>query len=325
MLEVEYKFTNELFMDMPQSFWGYSDILPSSRSYKKYSVGLTKLLKSNSEEKLFLKFEFQNPTGSFKDRGSVIEIAKANDYNYKKVVCASTGNMAYSIAYYAKFYGIKATVYVSMNANKDKIYNIKKTGNAEIIKVNGDFTTAQKLAEKHAFKKKEFITGDYCYRKEGQKTIIYEILAQQRNTRNIIVPIGNATLFSGMLKSLKEIKDNYPKTHLPKLIGVQSATCKPLYTAYKNKSVLRYEMPKTNADAIAVGYPTFGVQALEYMKELDSDIVTVTETEMKNEQKIFYKDYGLEIELAGVAPIAAYKKLNLYDNETVVVLTGKNV
>ncbi len=325
VLEVEYNFISESFINIPDSFWGYSNILPDSKSYKRYSVGLTKLLRSNLNENLFFKLEFQNPTGSFKDRGSVIELAKANDYGYKRVVCASTGNMAYSIAYYAKLYGIKATVYVSKDANKDKLYDISKTSNATIVKVNGDFTMAQKLAEKHAFKKREFLTGDYCYRKEGQKTIIYEVLAQLRNTRNIIVPIGNATLLSGMLKSLKEIKDNYPKTHLPKIIGVQSAVCKPLYDAYKEESVIRYEKPKTKADAIAVGYPTFGPQALSYMKELDSTIVTVTETEMKNEQKKFYEEYGLIVELASVAPIAAYKKLKLQNSETVAIITGKNV
>lgn len=325
ILEVSYKFTGESFIELPHSFWDYKNILPESKSYKKYTVGLTKLLKSDYDENLFFKLEFQNPTGSFKDRGSVVELAKANDYGYKRVVCASTGNMAYSIAYYAKLYEIKATVYVSRDANKDKINSINNTGNAKIIKVNGDFTAAQKLAEKHSYKNKEFLTGDYCYRKEGQKTIIYEILAQLRNTRNIVVPIGNATLFSGMLKSLKEIKDNYPKTHLPKIIGVQSAVCKPLYDAYKKESILRYEEPKTAADAIAVGYPTFGDQSLKYMKELDSTVVTVTETEMKNEQKNFYKKYGLIVELASVAPIAAYKKLNLENSETVAVITGKNV
>lgn len=325
VLEVVYTYNSDLVSLQAKSFWDYKNFLPDCNEYRKYDVGVTRLLKSDDKNNLFLKLELQNPTKSFKDRGSVIEIAKAKEYGYKNVVCASTGNMAYSIAYYAKLYDIKTTVYISDNAVKDKIRNILETKNAQIIKVDGDFTNAQKLAEMHSIKKRTFLTGDYCYRKEGQKTVVYEIMEQLKNIRNIIVPIGNATLFSGMLKSLYEIKQSYPKIRVPKLIGVQASSCSPLYDAVKSGGTLRYKKPKTAADAIAVGFPTFGNQAIKYMKDIESTIITVTDTEMKNEQKSFYKSYGIIAELAGVASIAAYKKLKLDNEETVAVITGGNV
>ncbi len=325
ILEVIYTYNSDLVSLEAKSFWDYEHFLPDCNEYRKYDVGVTRLLKSDDQSKLFLKLELQNPTKSFKDRGSVIEIAKAKEYDYKNVVCASTGNMAYSIAYYAKLYEIKTTVYISDNAAKDKIRNILETGNAKIINVDGDFTKAQKLAEKHSIKKNYFLAGDYCYRKEGQKTIVYEIMEQLKNIRNIIVPIGNATLFSGMIKSLYEIKQSYPKMRVPKLIGVQASSCSPLYDAVKSGGTLRYKEPKTAADAIAVGFPTFGNQVLKYMKEIESTVITVTDAEMKNEQKAFYKNYGIIAELAGAASIAAYKKLGLENEETVAVITGGNV
>ncbi|MGC8479087.1 MAG: pyridoxal-phosphate dependent enzyme [Candidatus Micrarchaeia archaeon] len=324
LLEIEYKFKGEAHKEMVNSFWSYKNMLPDCSAYKYYDVGLTKVINSRTDENLYLKIETQNPTGSFKDRGSVIEVAKAKEYKYKEIVCASTGNMAYSIAYYSKLYNIKTNVYISKDSNPDKIYNIKKTNNANIIKVNGDFTKAQKLAEEHSYKKHAFLAGDYCYRKEGQKTIIYEILSQIKEVKNIIVPIGNATLFSGILKSLTELKESYSKIHLPKIIGVQSKMCKPLYEAYKNNTIVRYEVSKTKADAIAVGYPTFGSQALEYMKQVNSEIVIVAEKEMQEEQKNIFNEYGLIVELASAATIAAYKKLKL-NGETVAIITGKNV
>lgn len=307
------------------SFWDYVSILPDSKYYRNYEVGFTKLIKSNDYDNLFLKLELENPTRSFKDRGSVIELAKAHEYGYKNVVCASTGNMAYSIAYYAKLYGIKTTVYISNDANPYKIRDIKETHDAQVIKVNGDFTMAQKLAQTHSIKKNAFLTGDYCYRKEGQKTIMYEIIKQLPDVRNIIVPIGNATLFSGMLESLNEIKESYRKISIPRIIGVQSSSCSPLYDAFKANSVIRYEKPKTSADAIAVGLPTFGKQSLEYMKSVNSSIVTVSDAELKTEQKLFYEKHGIIAELAGVASIAAVKKLKLKNEKTVAVVTGGNI
>ncbi len=325
VLEVVYTSRPEGFGFGVSSFWGYRHFLPDSDSYREYEVGFTKLIKSRENKKLFLKLELQNPTRSFKDRGSVIELAKAEEYGYKNIVCASTGNMAYSLAYYAKLYGIKTTVYISDNANKDKIRNIKETNDAEIIKVRGDFTTAQKLAEKHSITKRAFLTGDYCYRKEGQKTIVYEIMEQMKGVQNVIVPIGNATLFSGMLESFKEIKDSGLRVRIPKLIGVQSSLCSPFYDAVESGGTIKYKVPKTDADAIAVGLPTFGNQALSYMKELDAKVMTVTDAEMKKEQKLFYEKYGVIAELAGVAPIAAFKKLELEDEETIAIITGGNV
>ena len=242
------------------SFWDLEGILPKGK-YRHYFLGATPLLKHKNNA--WLKLEMNNPTRSFKDRGSVVEVAKALEYGYDQMVCASTGNMALSIAYYAKLSGIKVNVFISRDANRDKIEKIKKIGNTSIVRINGDFNYALRHAEAYSKKHGVFLSGDYCYRKEGQRTIAYEIMSSKPSTHAIFIPIGNATLFSGMYKALREMKDARKIKQIPKLIGVQAAGCMPIATAIQKNKNVEYTKPGTIADAIAVGYPTFGWQAVE--------------------------------------------------------------
>ncbi|MEM0154752.1 MAG: pyridoxal-phosphate dependent enzyme, partial [Methanothrix sp.] len=145
------------------SFWDMEKVMPSGR-YTHFYLGNTPLMESKYGDSLKLKLEFFNPTHSFKDRGSAIEVAKAMEYGFKEVVCASTGNMAYSITYYAKLYGLRSQVFISSNANTDKINDIRSVGDANVHRVDGDFTKAQGMALKYSKEHKAFLTGDYCYR-----------------------------------------------------------------------------------------------------------------------------------------------------------------
>ncbi len=308
-----------------EEFWDFEDLFPDGK-YRHYEVGFTRLIDSVEEEGLQLKLEIGNPTRSFKDRGSVIEIAKAAEYGYKEVVCASTGNMAYSIAYYARLYGMKARVFIGGKANEDKIADIGKVGNAEIVRVKGDFNTALSLSEDYSRKRRAFLTGDFCYRKEGQKTLAYEIVLGCPEVTHIIVPVGNATLISGMYKALAQMKAAGAIRRMPRLVAVEAERCMPLVRAFRSGKEVRYERPKTNADAIAVGFPTFGAQALAALEKTGGVAIAVSENEMKLAQREFYRDYGLVAELAGVASIAAFKKLRLRRKEkAVAVISGGNV
>ncbi|MEM0087093.1 MAG: pyridoxal-phosphate dependent enzyme [Candidatus Micrarchaeaceae archaeon] len=304
------------------SFWDMEKILPEGR-YRHFYLGNTPMIKS-IEKSLWLKLEFMNPTHSFKDRGSVIEISKAREYGYNEVVCASTGNMAYSIAYYAKLYGIKARIFISGNANKDKVNDIRSVGDATITQISGDFNAAQNLAVKYSEKKGAFLCGDYCYRKEGQKTIVYEIMRSKPDIENIIVPVGNATLLSATYKAIREMKGSGQIGKTPRIIAVQSEKCMPFVSAFLKKTGIKYEKPETKADAIAVGYPTYGKQGLEALKETFGKAVAVSEKSMALEQKLFLENYGMAVELASVAAIAAYKKLGI-KSSSVAVITGANI
>jgi threonine synthase len=304
-----------------KDFWSYEDLLPIGE-YKHYKLGNTALLPA-VEKNLFLKLENENPTKSFKDRGSVVEIAKALEYGYDEIVCASTGNMAYSVAYYAKLGGIRATIFASKNANWLKIRNIRETRDANVIRVDGDFTEAQRRAIGYSKRKEAFLTGDYGYRKEGQKTLVYEIMAELPSVRNILVPVGNATLFSASYKALMELKKLGLVHRLPRLIAVQASLTDPVVAAFRRNEKVKYQKPLTDAGAIAVGYPTYGDQAIEGIRATHGTAVDVTDREMESERKAFYREYGLQVEMAGVASVAAFRKVDL-EGQSVAVVSGGN-
>ncbi len=325
ILEVIYPKKPSASSKRLESFWDLEGILPDGK-YNRYEVGLTRLVRDREMSNAYLKLETENPSHSFKDRGSVIEVGKAYEYGFGSIVCASTGNMAYSVAYYAKLYGIKAKIFISDNASIDKVRDIRDTHDADITRVNGDFNKAQKLAERYSAKHNAFLAGDYCYRKEGQKTIAYEILLSMRNVNSIIVPVGNATLLTGMFKAIEELKADRRISEAPRIIGVEAEKCSPLHKAFISNKPVRYEKPRTKADAIAVGYPTYGDQALEYMRRLGGSVETVTESDMLSSQKSFIGTYGMNVELAGVAAQAYMHRLRgIHKGINAAVVTGANV
>lgn len=306
---------------LKKDFWSYEPVLPDGE-YRHYKLGNTTLLPATHPD-LFLKLENENPTKSFKDRGSVVEIAKAVEYGYDEVVCASTGNMAYSVAYYAKLAGIRATIFVSRNANWLKIRNIRETRDANVIRVDGDFTEAQRRAIRHSKRKEAFLAGDYAYRKEGQKTLVCEVVAELPQVRNVLVPVGNATLFSATYKALLELKELGLVSRIPRLVAVQAALANPLVVAYRRNEKVKYQEPRTDAGAIAVGYPTYGEQAIEGIRATHGMAIEVTDGEMEEERIAFYRDYGLQVEMSGVATIAAFRKIGL-KGQSVAVVSGGN-
>jgi threonine synthase len=306
-------------------FWDYEEALPACK-YQHYEIGSTRLIRSRDRENVFLKLEIDNPTRSFKDRGSVIEVGKAKEYGYKEITLASTGNMAYSVAHYARLAGIRVKVFLSRGANRDKVRDIREERDSAMDFVDGDFTKAQELAERYAKRTGAFLAGDYCYRKEGQKTVGYEIIDQLPGATHLVVPVGNATLISGVFRALKEMRAAGRIRVLPRLVAVQAAGSDPLVRAFKSGKKIRYVQPRTAADAIAVGFPTFGDQALEALRETRGNAIAVSDREMEREQNGFYKKYGLIAEPAGVASLAALRKMRIGSRDRVVcVISGGNV
>jgi threonine synthase len=281
--------------------------------------------------KLHIKVETENPTKTFKDRGSSVEITKAKELGFGAVCCASTGNMGFSLARYAKKEGIRCTVFISSSANKEKMEKIKREG-AEIKKINGDFNDSLTAAENFARKNGTFICGDYHYRKEGQKSLVFEIIEQMkyRTPDYIIVQVGNSTLLAAVFKGLGEFIRLGLIKRMPKLIAVQSRECDPLVRAFNNKRKVAYVKPRTKADAIAVGYPTFGFEGLNALKETGGFAESASDSEIEKAGALLYESTGIKAELGGAAGFAGFLKIHkskpkLFRNkEIVLIITGNN-
>lgn len=287
--------------------------------------GNTPLVPSIFDGKTSFKLEFANPTGSFKDRGSTVEVSFARQGKYDEVICASTGNMGASIAAYAARAGIKATICLPENVPLHKISQIQAYG-ARLVKVKGDYNQALKKTWALAsHKKNAMLTGDYPLRMEGQKTLAYELVDQCRGKipRQIIVPIGNGTLITALFAGFREMKERKTIPEMPRLIGVQAAACAPLYHAWKKKT-LRFDpisRPKTMAGAIACGNPIYGQEALMSVNASGGTIFTVSEARLKQAKVQLAEREGLYSEYSGAATYAVLND-HPWKGKTIVILGG---
>ncbi|MFH1188176.1 MAG: pyridoxal-phosphate dependent enzyme, partial [bacterium] len=155
--------------------------------------------------KLFIKVEGANPTGVFKDRGSLVELTKAKELNAKAVCCASTGNMAASVSAYAAAAGLPCYVLIPEGTPVGKLAQTLSYG-ARVIQVRGTYADCVRLCAEMAKKYNFYLAGDYVFRAEGQKSMAYEIIEQNfwKAPDFVIVPIGCGTNIAGIWKGFKE-------------------------------------------------------------------------------------------------------------------------
>ncbi|MFC1754465.1 threonine synthase [Thermoproteota archaeon] len=306
------------------SHWKYWPFYPVKDATKvvTFDEGGTPLLESKKHKGLMFKYEATNPTGSFKDRGSTLEITKAVEHRVKEVVCASTGNMGASVAAYSSRAGLKCTIYLPTFAPKQKANQIRSYG-SRIVDVRGTYEDAVAKTVHLRQVKHTYLTGDYVFRGEGEKSVGFEILDQLQfvSPKYIVLPIGNATLMAGVYKSLVEMKETGLIERLPKLVGVQAKGCNPVVDAFNRKQGLPFiKNPKTIATAIACGRPVDAVKALRGLKDTRGLAIDVTENEIIRARKELGKE-GLFVEPSGAVSYAGWKKLGL-KGESVCVLTG---
>jgi threonine synthase len=239
--------------------------------------------------------------------------------------------MGLSLARYAGKEGIKCTVFISRSANREKMEKIRAEG-AEIRKIDGDFNDSLTAAENYAQRNGSFVCGDYHYRKEGQKSLLFEIIEQMKYKPPdyIIVQVGNSTLLAAVFKGLGEFIRLGLIKRMSRLIAVQSSQCDPLVSAFKRKGRVTYLKPRTKADAIAVGYPTFGFEGLNALKATGGFAESISDSEIVKANELLYKSTGIKAELGGAAGFAGFLKLQrsrpeLFRNkETVLIITGNN-
>lgn len=339
-LEVVYNF-NEIkntiswkrLRKRPFRHWRYKEFFPLVKDGNGVSLmeGGTPLLRSRNIsrqlgfENLFFKCESENPTGSFKDRGTTVEITKALEFGSKEIVCASTGNMGASVSAYAAAANIKAHIILPSNTPDIKIAQIKSHG-AKIHRVKGDYNKAEETAFKLFKKRGWYLMGDYPYRGEGEKSVGFEI-ADEIDADYIISPIGNGTLIHGIWKGLKEFKKVKLIKKLPKLIGIQSSGCNTVVKAFKKQTdFIKPVNPRTIAGAIGCGNPLDGLEALQALRESHGMVETVTDREILKAKDLLAKKEGLFAEPAGAVTLAGLIKLRekLKKNATIVLIVSGN-
>ncbi|RLE44099.1 threonine synthase [Candidatus Woesearchaeota archaeon] len=322
--EIKKHILKEEFKRACVSHWKYWPFYPIEDLTRIVSMeeGGTPLI-LDKESGFFFKLECVNPTGSFKDRGSTVEISKVVELGVNEIVCASTGNMGASIAAYASKAGIKATIFVPEFAPKVKAEQIKSYG-AKVVFVKGSYTDALNKTKELRRKKGVYLTGDYPYRCEGEKGVGFEIIDQLdwQIPDYVCCPIGNGTLLYGVYKSFAELKEVGLIKRLPRLVGVQAKGCNPVVRAFhKDMDELpKLKKTKTVAGAINCPDPVDGLKALHAIRKTSGDSIDVSDREIMKARSELGKK-GIYAEPAGAVSYAGAKKLGL-KGRVVCVVTG---
>lgn len=315
------------FMRDKPTHWKYWAFMPVKDLSRIVTMGEggTPLLENKNlgRNRLLIKYEASNPTGSFKDRGSSLEITKALEYEKRSVALASTGNMGASVAAYAAFAGLECRVFVPEMIGKEKITQIKAYG-ACIIDVKGDYSTAMRQAEEYVKSSESFLTGDYPWRSEGTKTIGFEIADQLywHIPEHVVVPVGNGTLIWSIYEAFKELTLVGITDSIPRITGVQVDACSPVVYAWENglNELIPMENPETIATAIACGDPIDGLAALKAIRDSGGEALRVSDKEVLYARDKLARN-GIFVEPSGAVAYAGIMKKK-FEGTVVVLATG---
>jgi len=277
-------------------------------------------------KRLFFKYEGLNPTGSFKDRGMVVAVAKALEAGSKVLMCASTGNTSASMAAYAARTGVRAIVVVpSGEIAMNKLSQALMYG-AKVVALKGTFDnaldTVRELTSRYPV---ALMNSVNPHRIEGQKTAAFEVIEALGDAPDyLFLPVGNAGNITAYWKGFREYHAAGRATQLPRMVGAQADGAAPIVTGHP------VEHPRTVASAIRIGNPASWEGATSARDESAGAIAAVTDTEILSAQVRLAGTEGLFCEPASAAPLALLFRLVQEgridkDATTVVVLTGSGL
>jgi threonine synthase len=252
---------------------------------------------------IYVKYEGLNPTGSFKDRGMVMAVAKAKEEGSQTVICASTGNTSASAAAYAARAGLKAVIVIpDGKIALGKLAQAMMYG-AEIVAIDGNFDDALKMVRKLSENSPiTLVNSVNPYRIEGQKTAAFEICDQLGKAPDILaIPVGNAGNITAYWKGFKEYHEKR-RTGLPKMHGFEAEGAAAIV---KNKVI---ENPETIATAIRIGNPASWEKAVKARDESNGKIDFVTDEEILEAFQLLAGEEGIFAEPASSASIAGIIK-----------------
>jgi threonine synthase len=278
---------------------------------------------------IFLKDETQNPTWSFKDRGTLVGVIRAIQLGYGRIGTVSTGNMAASVSAYGARAELQTTILVRPDIPEEKVYPIVVYG-SRLIEVEAKFGDIyRKSLELGRKTGMYFINSDDPFRVEGYKTIGFEIAEWMTGGGEkidyVVVPTGSGGLMRGILKAFLEMKLSGLVSDIPDFVVVQAEGCSPIVGAYEKgeDSVEEVENPRTIAGAIADPSPPSGNEVLRKLKK-HGMAVAVSDREILEAQRMLARS-GIFVQPASATAIAAIKRLRdvgYEDKRFVCVLTG---
>ncbi len=268
------------------TLWRYREAIPVRRDRSLLSLGegFTPLEEVELDgHRALLKIDYLFPTGSYKDRGATVLVSKIKEMGVESVVEDSSGNAGCAIAAYCAKGGIECEIYVPADTSKGKLSQIEAYG-ARLIKVKG---SREKTAEAALSAASRTYYASHCWNPfffHGTKTFAFEVWEQlnRKAPDTLVLPVGHGTLLLGAYIGFKELKEAGLIKKIPKLVGVQSASCSPLFRAFRagKEDVPPIEKGKTVAEGIAIAKPVRGKQILKAVRATGGEILAVREEEV---------------------------------------------
>jgi threonine synthase len=274
-------------------------------------------------DQLYFKLESCNPTGSFKDRGMVVAIAKAMEEGNRAVLCASTGNTSASAAAYAAHCGLDSIVFIPHSrVALGKLAQTFAYG-ARIVEIEGNFDDALRLAREFCSRHPVALVNSVNpNRIAGQKTAAFEIVDDLGEAPDkLFIPVGNAGNITAYWAGFQEYAERGKSGRLPKMMGFQAAGAAPIVLGRP------VEDPRTVASAIRIGNPASWKKAVAARDESDGAIETVTDDEILSAYERLAREEGIFCEPASAASVAGLIRTvrasgGLAGSTCVCVITG---
>ncbi len=317
-VEYQYDYGPELLPNaacVHQGMWRYSGLLPLDDGPILYplAIGQTPLtgpppLRAKLRMPgLWLKDETRAPTASNKDRATGLVLEHALRTGATTVSCASTGNIAASLAVGAAAVGLEAVVFVPADVSTAKLAVILFAG-ARVLLMRSGYQSAFELSREAAvaFGWLDRNTGVNPATTEAKKTAAFEIWEQLGGEIPdvVVVPAGDGVTLCGMAKGFHELRACGASTTLPRIVGVQAEGCQPLKRAWEQGTAPAEVDPVTIADGIAVGTPVSGGAAIRYVRESRGGFVAVSDDNMLRASELMGRHAGVIAEPAGAAALA---------------------
>ena len=314
--------TRESIASGPPSMWRYGALLPDPGS-EPVDLGAgwtplrraTRLAEVLGVRELWLKDDTRNPTGSFKDRVVSVALSSARRLGFTTAACASTGNLATSVAAHAAFIGWPSVTIIPADLEKSKIAMTAIFGGT-VLGVEGSYDDVNRLCVELVAEHEDwaFVNVNLRpYYAEGSKTLSFEIAEQLgwRSPDQVIVPVASGSQLTKVAKGFKEfIELGLIDGPAPVLFGAQASGCSPIATAFANGAdVVTPQRPNTIARSLAIGNPADGPYVLDELRANGGDCGSVPDAEILECIGLLAETEGVFAETAGGVTIAALRQM----------------
>ena len=348
-LEVVYDYdaiarviSRERIVKGPLSMWRYQDLLPvDGQDAVDINAGFTPLVKCGNLGKalglqnLYVKNDAVNPSYSFKDRVVTVAATKALEFGFDTLACASTGNLACSVAAHAARGGMESYVFIPADLEHGKVVGAA-IYNPTLVAVEGSYDEVNRLCSEIADNYNwAFVNINIRpYYAEGSKTLAYEVAEQLgwRAPDHVVVPLASGSMFTKIWKGYKEMADlGLIGNVATRMHATQAAGCSPIIEALEAETLhVRPVRPNTIAKSLAIGNPADGLFALMTIQDSKGSGTAVPEEEIVDGIKLLAETEGIFTETAGGVVVAGLKRLVeleriRHDEVTVAYITGNGL